>query len=540
MNTDYRTPTTFRSDAKTLRLLRILGERGIAAITFIWCWSAIHRPEGILYDLDEYDIEEAALWRGEHGGLLPTLLDLKFIVKDEDGVLVLNNWKETNHWAAEAETRENKSRFSNMARFYPELYEELSAQGVTGISRSDFVRLTAEYDRRGILDNSSASSKKCDAYAPTPMPSSAPIPEPVPVPSMTPIPNSSRTPEPESISGKTPKKTRKVGAKAPASSSSSFKEKESPEILSQNQQTEYKTQAVLTTPTKSKDSIKPEKILVQGASTEHTETNPTEDSQISEATRAESTTSAEPELSAGQYFSENAVEATVVDILTQWNLQLARLGFPQVLRSTARREAAFKARVHASQERIYLAWWVALFDKIAASDFMRESARQKANWLTLDWVLKEQNMMKILEGKYDSERPVTAEIHGYAGTTTRAKTQPTTIRRLTQEEMSGSEVYKWEVEHGYGRGMRKQNVVIEANVEDTPSNVEVPALDAGSSEDSSNTEENGYDLTDLLDDEATADEESYDYGTSNSNDDEDLTLYGDSDLPTVRRVKGGF
>ena len=182
-----------------------------------------------------------------------------------------------------------------------------------------------------------------------------------------------------------------------------------------------------------------------------------------------------------------------------------------------------------------------MFDKMAASDFMRESANQKANWLTIDWPLNETNLVKILEGKYDNDRPRKAQIHHEAGTTSRAKNQPTTIRRLTQEEMSGPELYKWEVEHGYGRGMRKQNVVIEAEVEDTVPNVAVPALDIGSIENSSNAEETSYDLTDILDDESTADEESYDYGASNSNeDDEDLTLYGDSDLPTIRRLKGGF
>ncbi len=425
MNTDYRTPITYYSDPRTFVLKRKLGNDGLAALNFLWCWTAIHKANGILTGLSEDWIEAVSFWDGEHGKFVPTLLELEYLDQLEDGTYAIHNWAETNHWAAEAETRENKSRFSNMARFYPELYEELSAQGVTGISRSDFVRLTAEYDRRGILDTSSASSKKCVAYAPTPTPSPAPTPTPVPVPSTTPIPSPFRpfrTPEPESVSGKTPKKTRKVGAKAPAStSSSSFKEKECMEILSQNPQAESAAQAepVISTESaaqaESKDStINAEKILVQDEKHPQQTKARIEGMDTPEVTKAESATSTTPPeqtTSTEQYILNDAVEATIIDILTQWNLQLARLGFPQVLRSTARREAAFKARVHASQERIYLTWWVALFDKIAASDFMCESARQKANWLTLDWVLKEQNMMKILEGKYDSERPVTAEIH---------------------------------------------------------------------------------------------------------------------------------
>lgn len=541
---DIRLNEDFMRNYKTRTLRKRLGAEAILSLQSLWLWAAVNRSEGILYKMNPTKIEGVAEWDGKEGDFFTALVDLEWLDVLEDGTYALHQWVEHQSWAADAANRSDKARLLNMAKNYPELYEELTAKGYTGIDRAAYAELTAEYNRRGILRHSSDFLRTASvSLTPTPMPSPAPIPEPVPVPSTTPIPSPFRTPEPESVSGKNPKKPRKAVAKAPASSSSSFSGKESPEILSQNPQAESAIQAVLATPTESKESIKPEKILVQGISTEQPETTSVEDSQRPEATQAESTTSTEPEQSAGQYFSENAVEATVVDILTQWNLQLARLGFPQVLRSTARREAAFKARVHASQERIYLAWWVALFDKIAASDFMCESARQKANWLTLDWVLKEQNMMKILEGKYDSERPVTAEIHGYAGTTTRAKTQPTTIRRLTHEEMSGPLMYKWEIEHGYDAAGRKKSVVIEANVEDTVSDMTPPALDIGESKDNRETEEVSDDFMDFDDfsyEEDADDEASYDYGTSDNNEDEDLTLYGDSGLPTIRRVKGVF
>ena len=183
-----------------------------------------------------------------------------------------------------------------------------------------------------------------------------------------------------------------------------------------------------------------------------------------------------------------------------------------------------------------------MFDKMAASDFMRESAAQKANWLTIDWPLNETNLVKILEGKYDNDRPRKARIHNNDGTKASATTQPTTIRRLTHEEISGSLMYEWEVEHGYDAAGRKKRVVLEAEVEDSAPCTTISALDTGESKDSRDTEEAGYDLADFVDDEATADEESYDYGTSDSgdDDDEDLTLYGDSGLPTIRRTKGAF
>jgi len=46
------------------------------------------------------------------------------------------------HWASAAVDRSDKSRFSRMARTYPEIYSELKKQGVTAISTNDYKRLT--------------------------------------------------------------------------------------------------------------------------------------------------------------------------------------------------------------------------------------------------------------------------------------------------------------------------------------------------------------------------------------------------------------
>ncbi|MBQ7215668.1 MAG: hypothetical protein IJS39_06760 [Synergistaceae bacterium] len=78
-----------------------------------------------------------------------------------------------------------------------------------------------------------------------------------------------------------------------------------------------------------------------------------------------------------------------------------------------------------------------MFDKIAASNFMRESAAQKANWLTIDWPLNETNLVKILEGKYDNDRPRKAQIHRDAGTNHAPK--------LSRQQSDGSLMKKYQV-----------------------------------------------------------------------------------------------
>ena len=155
-----------------------------------------------------------------------------------------------------------------------------------------------------------------------------------------------------------------------------------------------------------------------------------------------------------------------------------------------------------------MAWWVALFDKIAASDFMRESAAQKANWLTIDWVLNEHNLMKILEGKYDSERPVIAEIHRKH--VVHSAPQNTQASAETSEPSSGipedarrrmSEMYR--IWHGTNEG----NPYEAASVSDASG--EVPAIDAEFGKTSSKTPEAMQEVSneDIAGDEVMSQEE---------------------------------
>ena len=401
MSTDIRLNEDFMRNYKTRTLRKRLGAEAILSLQSLWLWAAVNRSEGILYKMNPTKIEGVAEWDGKEGDFFTALVDLEWLDRLEDGTYALHQWVEHQAWAADSANRSDKARLLNMAKNYPELYEELTAQGYTGIDSASYAEITAEYNRRGILRHSSNFLRTANVPA-------TPKPNPTPEPDFIPLLNLSPSSSPsEDIT------IHKTVTKNPTSLSSSSSEENKTGIIAQKQQAKSAAQADSATKAEAKDPIiKPEKILVQDEE-QHSlqETVPVKNPKTLEAAQAKSTTSAEQKPSAEQYVSKDAVEATIADVLKQWNLQLARLGFPKALRTTKRRESAFKARIHCSQERIYLTWWVALFDKIAASNFMCESARQKANWLTLDWVLNEQNMIKILEGKYDSERPVTAEIH---------------------------------------------------------------------------------------------------------------------------------
>ena len=86
------------------------------------------------------------------------------------------------------------------------------------------------------------------------------------------------------------------------------------------------------------------------------------------------------------------------EIVSLWNAKLAPLGFAKVLKQTKPREDALKALLNSSPERNKFLWWQEVFDKISSSEFLRGSG-----WFTIDWLLNEHNLVKILEGTYNRE-----------------------------------------------------------------------------------------------------------------------------------------
>ena len=396
MNTDFRVSVTFTSNPNTRLLRRQYGTDAAWALIELWTWATINRASGIFTGMNEDQIEAAADWNGKRGELIKALVAFEWLTKNTDGVYVLNQWAETNAWAADAENRSDKSRLSSMARNYPELYEALTAQGVTGIDSASYAKLTAEYNSRGIL-RSSSTSLRAASVAAAPKPKPSPVPTPTPEPSLLKEEVVRKSSASSSALGKDIPSVEAPGMESPSTKTPSPEASKLPKSSK--------------SPTTPKTATKPDNHEnLSGQSMSYEAARKTLGQTVITFEQEETPANQEP--------------ATLAGVLSEWNVRLGTLGFPKVAKVTPRRKAAFDARLCVSQERSSLAWWVALFEKIAASDFMRESASQKANWLTIDWVLNEHNMMKILEGKYDSERPVIADIfraHSKYGKRSRAQ-----------------------------------------------------------------------------------------------------------------------
>lgn len=103
--------------------------------------------------------------------------------------------------------------------------------------------------------------------------------------------------------------------------------------------------------------------------------------------------------------SASAEKIKLDEIVSLWNTRLAPLGFSRVLKQTLPREKALEALINSSPDRNKFLWWQEIFDRISQSEFLRKSIQER-NWFTLDWLLNEHNLVKILEGRYDNRAKV--------------------------------------------------------------------------------------------------------------------------------------
>jgi hypothetical protein len=99
----------------------------------------------------------------------------------------------------------------------------------------------------------------------------------------------------------------------------------------------------------------------------------------------------------------NVLNNTVAFLPGIWNETLPN--FPQVNSITPRREEAIRKIDRPIED------WITVIEKIAASDFL--AGKNKTGWkATFDWLLKDDNFQRVLEGQYDpnterhEERPI--------------------------------------------------------------------------------------------------------------------------------------
>lgn len=99
-------------------------------------------------------------------------------------------------------------------------------------------------------------------------------------------------------------------------------------------------------------------------------------------------------------------EIRVEQAIKDWNLVAARYGLPAVKHVTAQRKRLIVRRL---EQVGGIEGWRAVLRKIAASDFLcgRQAPDPKhPNWrCDIDFVLREQQFTKILEGGHDNRRP---------------------------------------------------------------------------------------------------------------------------------------
>lgn len=90
-------------------------------------------------------------------------------------------------------------------------------------------------------------------------------------------------------------------------------------------------------------------------------------------------------------------------IVGAWRRIAVPAGLDDVLRLTPQRVRAMQARLRSESGRD-LAWWEALFARIASSSFLG-GANDRGWRASLNWALVEYNVIKVLEGAYDDRKP---------------------------------------------------------------------------------------------------------------------------------------
>ena len=376
MNTDYRVNTAFYNDIRTAKLSKRLGDSGLAALNFLWCWSAMFCVSGVFHDMTEEDIEIAAKWHGEPGQLVTVLVELHWLDKLVDGTYALRDWAETNPWAADAENRSDKARLSGMAKNYPELHKMLVAQGATGITKDEYKRLTTEYNSIGIVGKDKGINTEIsglrfasDALAPTPKPA----PEPKPT---TFLKNDEVQFSATAI---------KENMNIHQSSASEGQHQHTNEVLNTNILNEGKT-------------VDKAEILDEPKNLNSVVNSELQSQESQNLRKQQSQNSQESQQLAFNILSNTP--ATIESVISLWNDKLVPAGFPRVQKLTPARGKMFVARVKADEDRKTLSWWYQLFEKMLTSDFMLRTLKEGAKWLTIDWVLAENNLVKISEGRY--------------------------------------------------------------------------------------------------------------------------------------------
>jgi len=171
MNKDIRLSVSFLTHRKRKKLHRKLGAEGVLAFIDLLLNTAMSRPKGILFGMDEEDIALDAQWDGDAIEFVSVLIEVGFLEKGADHGYKIHDWEIHNAFAAHADERSERARTAAAVRW--------KKNGTANECGSD---ADSMQDECGSDADSMQDVQTSNAPSPSPSPSPSPTPSPNPIP----------------------------------------------------------------------------------------------------------------------------------------------------------------------------------------------------------------------------------------------------------------------------------------------------------------------------------------------------------------------
>ncbi len=108
MGKDIRLSTQFIDHPKTKKMIKKCGYESVVCLLRLWCWCSSNRPNGVLSNMDDDDIEIVSGWTGDDGEFLKYINGIW--VDENDGIYSLHDWEENQPWVFHSSDRSKKAR----------------------------------------------------------------------------------------------------------------------------------------------------------------------------------------------------------------------------------------------------------------------------------------------------------------------------------------------------------------------------------------------------------------------------------------------
>lgn len=115
--TDCRVATGLISHPKKLKLQRRLGKQAVWSLIALWSFTASNRPDGSLAGMTAEDIAIAADWDGDAELLVTTLVEMRLLDQEGNGLRV-HDWAENNPWAAGSSKRSEDAKLAALIKHH--------------------------------------------------------------------------------------------------------------------------------------------------------------------------------------------------------------------------------------------------------------------------------------------------------------------------------------------------------------------------------------------------------------------------------------